>query len=82
MIHVDKGTIRIDGLNPAIMAETCTLLRALREDIGNDELEKVISDSRKSRKEITEGTKDHLVELFDELIDKLRGSYDEEEEEE
>ena len=82
MIHVDKGTVRVDGIKMVIMAETCTLLRSLRENFGNDELEKVISDSRKSEKEITEETKNHLVELFDELIDKLRGSSDEGEGEE
>lgn len=82
MIHVDKGTVRVDGIKMVIMAETCTLLRALRENIGNDELEKVISDSRKSEKGITEETKNHLMELFDELIDKLRGSSDEGEGEE
>lgn len=79
MIHVDKGTVRVDRIKIVIMAETCTLLRALRENIGNDELEKVISDSRKSEKEITE---DHILKLFDELIDKLRGSSDDGKEDE
>ena len=82
MIHVDKGTVRVDGIKIVIMAETCTLLRALRENSGNDELEKVISDSRKSEKEITEETKDHILKLFDELIDKLRGSSDDGKEDE
>lgn len=82
MIHVDKGKVCVDGIKTVIMAETCTLLIALRENIGNDELEKVISDSRKSEKEIIEETKNHFVELFDELIDKLRGSSDEGEGEE
>lgn len=82
MIHVDKGTVRVDGIKLVIMSETCTLLRALREKIGNDELEKVISDSRKSEKEITEEAKEHLVELFEELLDKFRGSSDDGEGEE
>lgn len=82
MIHVDKGTVCVDGIKPVIMVETCILLRALRENIGNDELEKVISDSRKSEKEITEETKEHLAELFEELLDKFRGSSDDGEGEE
>lgn len=82
MIHVDKGTVCVNGIKPVIMSETCTLLRALRENIGNDELEKVISDSRKSEKEIKEETKEHLVELFEELLDKFIGSSDNGEEEE
>lgn len=82
MIHVDKGTVCVNGIKPVIIAETCMLLRSLRENIGNDELEKIISDSRKSEKEIKEETKDHLVELFEELLDKFRGSSDDGEGEE
>lgn len=68
MIHVGKGTVRVDGIKIVIMAETCTLLRALRENIGNDELEKIISDSRKSEKEIKKETKDHILKFFDKLF--------------
>ena len=82
MIHVDKGTVCVNGIKPVIMAETCMLLRSLRENIGNDELEKVISDSRKSEKEIKEETKEHIVELFEELLDKFIGSSDDGEGEE
>lgn len=82
MIHVDKGTVCVNGIKPVIIAETCILLRSLRENIGNDELEKVISDSRKSEKEIKEETKEHLVEFFEELLDKFRGFSDDGEGEE
>lgn len=68
MIHVDKGTGCVDGIKPVIMAETCVLLRELRENIGNDELEKIISDSRKSRKEIKEETKDNVLKFFNKLF--------------
>ena len=68
IIHVDKGTVRVDGIKIVIMAETCTLLRALRENIGNDELEKIISGSRKSEKEIKKETKDHILKFFDKLF--------------
>lgn len=64
MIHVDKGTVCLNGIKPVIMAETCMLLKSLRENIGNDELEKIISDSRKSEKE----TKDHILKIFDKLF--------------
>lgn len=68
MIHVDKGTVCVDGIKPVIMAETCVLFRELRENIGNDELEKIISDSRKSRKEIKEETKDNVLKFFNKLF--------------
>lgn len=68
MIHVDKGTVCVDVIKPVIMAETCVLLRELRENIGNDELEKIISDSRKSRKEIKEETKDNVLKFFNKLF--------------
>lgn len=68
MIHVDKGTVCVNGIKPVIMAETCMLLRPLRENIGNDELEKIISDSRKSEKEIKKETKDHILKFFDKLF--------------
>lgn len=68
MIHVDKGTVRVDGIKLVIMSETCTLLRSLRENIGNDELEKIISDSRKSEKEIKKETKGHILKNFEKLF--------------
>lgn len=60
MIHVDKGTVCVNGIKPVIMVETCMLLRSLRE--------KIISDSRKSEKEIKKETKDHILKFFDKLF--------------
>lgn len=66
MIKSDSGTIEVDGITPAIMAEFETILVTMREVLGEEEYNIVLQ--RANEKELSEKNKEILRNCMAEVI--------------
>lgn len=66
MIKSDSGTIEVDGIMPAIMAEFETILVTMREFLGEEEYNLVLQ--RTNEKDLSEKSKETLRKYMAEAI--------------
>lgn len=66
MIKSDSGTIEVDGITPAIMAEFETILVTMREVLEEEEYNIVLQ--RANEKELSEKNKEILRNCMAEVI--------------
>lgn len=69
MIKSDSGTIEVDGITPAIMAEFETILVTMRELLGEEGYSLVLQ--RANEKELSEKNKETLRKCMAEVINDV-----------
>lgn len=67
MIKSDSGTIEVDGIMPAIMAEFETILVTMRNFLGEEKYNLVLQ--RANEKELSEKSKETLRKCIAEAIE-------------
>lgn len=63
ILATDNG-VYIEGYKGQVIVELTALLRTIREDIGNEQMDRIFEASKKTEKEIENDTKERIFNLL------------------